>query len=194
MAHNSRIGLRSLDEDQTATNIKGISLTQPFATLVALGAKKTETRSWRTWHRGLLLIHAAKAFPRWARDLCNREPFTTALLEAGYVAAASGSGLVDPGLLPLGKILAVCNLRHCVRIGTPGIDLPPPEPERSFGDYALGRYAWMLSDAQPLPKPIAATGSMGLWVPDEEVLALLPEWTVQSDVILPGSGPGTTDM
>jgi hypothetical protein len=179
MADNSRPDLYSLDEDQTATrvtrdaDIKCITLTQPFATLVALGVKKTETRSWRTWHRGRLLIHAARAFPGWARDLCNREPFATVLLEAGYVAA--DPGLVDPRLLPLGKILAVCNLRHCVRIGTPGIDLPPPEPERSFGDYTPGRYAWMLSDARPLPKPIAATGSMRLWVPDEDVLALLPE-------------------
>ena len=173
--------------------MRAISMTQPWATLVAIGVKSIDTRSWRTWYRGPLLIHAARAFPRWARDLCNREPFATVLLEAGY-GDDSGSGSVDPGLLPLGKILAGCDLKHCVRIGTLGIDLPPPEPERSFGDYTLGRYAWVLSEVQPLPKPIAATGSMGLWVPDGDVLALLPEGTVQSDVILPGSGPGTTEM
>lgn len=177
MVYHSEIGLHALDEDKRAITIKCISLTQPFASLVALGVKKTETRSWRTWHRGPLLIHAAKAFPRWARDLCNKEPFAAALLEAGY--ADPGHVSVDPGRLPLGKIIAVCNLKHCVRIGTPGIDLPPPEPERSFGDYAPGRYAWMLADVQPLSQPIAATGSMGLWTPNEEALALLPEGVTQ---------------
>ncbi len=161
------------------SGIKCITLYQPFASLVALGAKKIETRLWRTWHRGRLLIHASKASPRWARDLCNREPFAAVLLEAGY--ADPGSGLVDPGRLPRGEIIAVCDLRHCVRIGTPGVDLPPPEPERSFGDYTIGRYAWLLADARPLLEPIAATGSMGLWSPDERVLALLPEGKTQID-------------
>lgn len=159
-------------------NTAALSLTKPWANPVS-PCVLYETRSWRTWHRGPLLIHAARAFPRWARDLCNQEPFAGVLLEAGY--AAAGSGPVDPGLLPLGKILAVCNLKHCVRIGTPGIDLPPPEPERSFGDYAPGRYAWMLSEVQPLPEPIAASGSMGLWVPDEDVLALLAEGVAWMD-------------
>jgi activating signal cointegrator 1 len=138
---------------------------------VALGAKSIETRSWRTWYRGCLLVHAARAFPRWARDLCKQEPFASALVQAGYTNPRSG--LADPGQLPLGMILAICNLKHCVRIGTPGIELPPSEPERSFGDYTLGRYAWVLSDVQPLPEPIAAHGSIGLWEPDQAVQAAL---------------------
>ncbi len=159
--------------------MRAITLTQPWACLVAIGVKSTETRSWRTWYRGPLLIHAAKGFPRWARDLCNREPFAAVLLEAGY--ADPGSGQVDPAQLPLGAILAVCNLKHCVKIGTPGIDLPPPDPERSFGDYTPGRYAWMLADVQPLLDPVSATGSMGLWTPDETALALLSEHIAQLD-------------
>ncbi len=97
-----------LGEDQRATGVRCISLTQPWASLIAIGVKSTETRSWRTWYRGPLLIHAAKGFPRWARDLCNREPFATVLLEAGY--ADPGSSQVDPAQLPLGAILAVCNV------------------------------------------------------------------------------------
>ncbi len=42
--------------------MKAISLWQPWATLVALGIKQTETRHWATKHRGQLAIHAAK---RW---------------------------------------------------------------------------------------------------------------------------------
>ena len=36
-----------------------ISLLQPWAQLVVLGAKKIETRSWNTAFRGELLIHAS---------------------------------------------------------------------------------------------------------------------------------------
>lgn len=34
--------------------MRGLSLTQPWATLVAIGAKKIETRSWTTTYRGAL--------------------------------------------------------------------------------------------------------------------------------------------
>lgn len=163
------IGENGLDSEHNV--IRCISMTQPFATLVALGAKSIETRSWRTWYRGPLLIHAAKSFPNRARELCNREPFAGVLAEAGYSNPISGQ--VDPKQLPLGQILAVCTLKHCVRIGTPDVGLPPPEPELSFGDYAAGRYAWILRDVQPLPEPVAASGSMGLWEPDRPILEQL---------------------
>lgn len=39
--------------------MKVISLLQPWATLVVIGAKKIETRSWNTKHRGPILIHAS---------------------------------------------------------------------------------------------------------------------------------------
>lgn len=42
--------------------MKAITLTQPWASLVACGAKKIETRSWRTHHRGWIAIHAAKGW------------------------------------------------------------------------------------------------------------------------------------
>ena len=43
--------------------MKAITLTQPWATLVAIGAKRIETRSWRTFYRGPLAIHAGKTLP-----------------------------------------------------------------------------------------------------------------------------------
>src|SRR4051812_42520238 len=46
-----------------ARAVKVLSLTQPWASLVAIGAKQIETRSWRTHYRGPLLIHASAGFP-----------------------------------------------------------------------------------------------------------------------------------
>jgi len=40
--------------------MKALTLTQPWATLIACGAKRIETRSWATDFRGRIAIHAAK--------------------------------------------------------------------------------------------------------------------------------------
>lgn len=40
--------------------MKVISIIQPWATLIALGEKKFETRSWKTKYHGELAIHAIK--------------------------------------------------------------------------------------------------------------------------------------
>jgi hypothetical protein len=40
--------------------MKCISLWQPFASAVALGIKKIETRSWMTYYSGPIAIHAAQ--------------------------------------------------------------------------------------------------------------------------------------
>ena len=40
--------------------IKAVSLLQPWASLIAAGAKKFETRSWSTTYRGPLLICASR--------------------------------------------------------------------------------------------------------------------------------------
>jgi hypothetical protein len=39
---------------------KGLTLLQPWASLIALGVKTIETRSWSTSWRGGLVIHAGK--------------------------------------------------------------------------------------------------------------------------------------
>lgn len=40
--------------------MKVITLIQPWATLIALGEKQIETRSWSTKYRGEIAIHAGK--------------------------------------------------------------------------------------------------------------------------------------
>ena len=136
--------------------IPALTLRQPWGSLVALGAKHIETRSWRTSYRGWLAIHAAKTLPTAERLLCEQEPFRTALLR---------DTTLDPtrpltAQLPRGSVLAVAWLNSCLPMET--IE-PPDEPERSFGDYAPGRYAWYLSQVYRLPQPVPARGKLGLW-------------------------------
>lgn len=138
--------------------LKALTLTQPWATLMAVGAKRIETRSWLTEYQGPLVIHAAKGFPQWAEDECDYEPFSQTLNEAGYPW--------HPGTkhnrrhLPTGQVIAVGWLDRVERIST---NYEVATLERTFGNYASGRYAWRFERIYRLTTPIDARGSLGLW-------------------------------
>lgn len=149
--------------------MKALSLTQPWATLVAIGAKCIETRSWNTNYRGPLAIHAAKRWTPAVVDLAFKEPFKSVLNNAGYKLFSQ---------LPRGVIVATCELVsvHEIRYATnkffgwewDGPDgtkfsFPLTEQEKWFGDYTPGRYAWLLHNVARLPEPIPACGALGLW-------------------------------
>ena len=53
--------------------MKALTLLQPWASLVAIGVKRWETRAWRTSYAGPLAIHASKGFPDDARLLAHEE-------------------------------------------------------------------------------------------------------------------------
>lgn len=136
--------------------IPALSLTQPWATLMVLGAKRIETRAWGARYRGPLAIHAAKTFPADAQRLCFREPFSTVL---------RGAGILSPSQLPRGVVLAIGRLVDCVQVSQTMRREPPPADsnEWAFGDLSLGRYLWYFEDVEPLETPIPARGALGLW-------------------------------
>ncbi len=126
--------------------MKCLSLTEPWAMLVALELKRVETRSWRTHYRGRIYIHAAKAFPRWAQDMAQEQPFRDALNRPNDE-------------LPRGCLIAMAKLVDCVPTATVSVS----EQERAFGDYTPGRWAWFLESVEALQHPIPYRGSLGLF-------------------------------
>ncbi len=108
--------------------MKVLTLTQPWATLVAIGAKRIETRSWKTNYRGKLAIHAAKTVREEELDLCYSDPFREALISSGlYKEFPVWSNSfthkitareVNPKLLPFGRVIAICDLVECIHIET----------------------------------------------------------------------------
>ena len=138
--------------------MKALTLTQPWATLVAIGAKKIETRSWSTNYRGPLAIHAAKGFPTWAKEECWNVEFSQPLNNAGYKIFDLDTGTTD---LPIGALVATCNLVDVIHI-VAGVEIPLGG-EWYFGDYSIGRYMWKLENVVRLIEPIPAKGSLGLW-------------------------------
>lgn len=129
--------------------MKAISLWQPWATLIAIGAKEYETRSWSTPYRGPIVIHAAKT--KDSLNICSREPFRSVLM-------ASGCSVVD---LPFGCAVCVADLIDCI----PTYKIAPTlsQQERAFGDYSAGRFAWQLSNARVFKNPVPIRGAQGLF-------------------------------
>lgn len=133
--------------------MKALSLWQPWASAIALGHKRIETRHWQTAYRGPIAIHAAR---RWtAAERAYAEHF------AHFMQMPSG--------YPLGAIVAIARL----------IDVRPTEElccqislrEDELGDYSPGRFGWLLQDIRPLVAPIPAKGMQGLFNLTAEVEA-----------------------
>lgn len=177
--------------------MKAISLWQPWASLIAIGAKQIETRHWAIGYRGLLVIHAAKIRTDADQvEAMQHDAIRYALARHQHATRA------DFSKLPFGAFVAVARMVGCARISGDEykIDLANQQlprqlldryerrlletAEPSFGHYADGRYAWLLADVQPLPTPIPATGQRRLWSLDAaQILAIsaqLPGLTAMS--------------
>lgn len=146
--------------------MKVISLLQPWATLVVIGAKRFETRSWSTQYRGPLLIHASKKFTKDDRELCKDWPFSEYIMsrddEPPYLHPAYG------GELATGKIIGKVELLDCLttenwRVRYSQSESKSTQEEYRFGNYGAGRFAWEMRNPTLFSKPIPAKGSLGLW-------------------------------
>lgn len=138
--------------------LKAITVKQPWATLIAIGEKKFETRSWQTKHRGQIAIHAGKSIDK---EACEDVIIKLVLKEYGIMSYKE---------LPTGVVLATAELVDCYKVeATIGfVSVLSNEKtleglEVALGDYTEGRYAWELTNLQTLSNPIAAQGHLSLW-------------------------------
>jgi activating signal cointegrator 1 len=130
--------------------MKAISLWQPSASLVSMGGKLIETRSWYTPYRGPLAICATKNTPAWY--------FDASLSESEIHKFFHQQGVYYPRRdLPRGCVVAVANLVDCVPI-TQEFAASLSPLEWAAGNYEPGRYAWMLENVVELRTPLPVTG------------------------------------
>jgi activating signal cointegrator 1 len=154
--------------------MKAISLWQPWASAIALGAKTIETRSWATSYRGPLAIHAAKR--------CKKVELLHLAACWNWRGALNDILKGHPrdnlwDLLPFGSIVAICDLVDCRPTGSftvAELDSPRSRPggydtwasdwtERGMGDFSLGRFGWVLKNIVALHEPVPCIGSRGLF-------------------------------
>lgn len=106
----------------TKKNIKALTVSQPYASLIASGEKRVENRTWPTDYRGTLAIHAGT----------GRQYLTKIELEAYNT----------------GCVIALCTLVDCVRLGM----LARYWPTLHASEYAQGPWCWVLSDIRKIER------------------------------------------
>lgn len=133
--------------------MKAITISQPYASLIADGQKWIENRTWPTNYRGVLAIHAG--------------------LGRQYLPK------VELSQYPTGKIIAVCNLVACVTLdeildkegsSRNGSDVLIPGSKRAWWEaadheHSEGPWCWILEDVTAVDH-IAISGKQGLWTVD----------------------------
>jgi len=138
--------------------IKALTISQPWASLIASGEKWVENRHWQTGYRGPLAIHAGKGTQYLTRRELREYPSgcivaiatmrTCVLLEFANEKHAAGDvphSMIRDGL---GSADLECLLQH---------------------EYSEGPYCWILGDIRRLEEPIPCRGAQGLWdwrIPD----------------------------
>lgn len=150
----------------SSLSVYGLTLWEPYASAVALGAKRIETRTWKApqvlWN-SLLVIHSSRHWNGTQRKLTR--------------------DLVKDGLLPetiweniehrRGECLSATTVYQCVRmqmedgklVGVAGKFLEEHcgRAEMRLGNYSESHSAWMLRPPVPLVGPLPARGVPGLW-------------------------------
>lgn len=149
--------------------MKAISLWQPWATLIAIGAKRIETRHWPTNYRGPLAIHAAKRRPREFDLMCLEEgPIREALLRSGNLVVNDDK--TESLSFYHGVVVAICRLSDCIQTLACGGSKALLADHRivagdevHFGNYTPGRFAWILEEIEALERPVQCKGRQGLF-------------------------------
>lgn len=160
----------SVHHEYDNVTARAITVRQPWASLIAVGAKTIIDQAKPTDYRGPLLIHARKAGGvSWDDDPDLWKAITTGTTVEAFLALAD--------TLPLGAVVASCVLADCVPIvdadgckdGTAHLcvvnengllhsplDRPWADGETEhlvsdqlpFGDFSPGGYAWLLEDVK----------------------------------------------
>lgn len=136
--------------------MKALSVIEPWASLIACGLKRKETRSWYTPFRGPVAIHASKS-----KEVVKHFDEVEFLFEeAGLEMPRGWPKKADE--YPLGQVLCVTTIEEC-RPMTLSLIGAQSQQERAFGAWAEERFAWFLGDVRRLLVPFPCRGALGLW-------------------------------
>jgi hypothetical protein len=135
-----------------------ITIMQPWATLIASGARKYDIRTWGTHRRGAVLIHAGVTYRDLQRELAMSPAFACLLREHAASRLANE--------FPRGVLLGTADLTDCLLA-----DQVDPA-ELALGAFRPGRWAWRFDNARLLPSPIPLRRRQGFFEVPQEIVAL----------------------
>ena len=123
--------------------MKAITISEPWASMIAHGFKTMETRSWPTKYRGRIAIHAGKG-----KMPSENIPEMIEMLD----------GDTHPGC-----IVAYADIIDCIEITDDIIEqVKENHAEYISGFYSPGRYAFILDNVEQI-EPIQMKGRQRIW-------------------------------
>ena len=121
--------------------MKCLTIKQPWAGLIVNGYKKYEFRSWKTKHRGKILIHAGMS------------------LEKEYASKFKEYNLE----YIKGAIIGEAEIVDCILADKNFDDDLKKENNLVYGNDHIGSYAWKLENIKKYKEPIYVKGKLSLW-------------------------------
>jgi hypothetical protein len=141
---------------------KALTLKQPWAELVVLGAKWIETRPFGTDYRGPLYIHSSGHFHFSDLELCYQIPEFNKHIPTPHSQCRPG------------EIVGMAQLNDIKKMDEHLVEEFFQTDQRVFGEWKEGRYAWFLSHAVKFGNPIKMKGQLGPWDFDDTEFEFMP--------------------
>ena len=179
--------------------MKAITIHQPWASLLAHGIKKHETRSWPCPDK--YVYHLYKK--NWKPIAIHAGVTTQGLKDLGVKPEhlqALGLPNYRKVQMPFGRIIGTGFITLCLRIdhqvdhytqgkkhvfevteisgpqaGCSGGHLWITQEEERLGDFSRGRYVWRFRGVRALKKPILCRGYQRFWTVPDDVEKLINE-------------------
>ncbi len=161
--------------------MKVLSILQPWASLIILGHKKIETRSWipknpviiKQLKEEGLLIHASAKKIRLQDgmyDLIDHMERIGFMNDYDKLPYGAVIGKVKfEAFIPSENIDSSADLyQQCTLVNSETTTIhwncaTISPKEEAFGDYSTGRFGWVLSDPHEYIVPMPVKGQLGLW-------------------------------
>lgn len=156
--------------------MNALTIREPYASLLMIGAKKIETRSWPAPAGAIgqtIAIHAAKGLTWEELRLIEIPEFRRAFI--GYEDTIFEPGdawrMAAPTIAfqrTRGKVIATATLSAVLKFTPFNVSRIIAQncesvDELRFGDFSPGRYGWVLTNVRRLATPVPARGQQGLW-------------------------------
>lgn len=123
--------------------MKVLTIKQPWASLIMLGLKKYEFRSWKTEYRGELLIHAGKEIDKDGMERLKK-----------YISEN----------IPYEGIIGKVRLIDCIKTSPEFYEKVQKENKDIYAKSVFNQdYAWQMEVIEVYDNPIIAKGKLRLW-------------------------------
>ena len=122
---------------------KALSIRQPWASVMAIGAKRIENRNWSTRFRGRVLIHASKWWN--GREVMEDRDFVVDVMRDMPIHAPE----MDHIKTMRGGIIGAFTVIGCV--------------DQSDDPFFFGPYGFVVEDAIAFPEVVPCQGRLGFF-------------------------------